>query len=601
MISCWNVRNMKSIRHDTLIQLKPLTILSGTNSSGKSTLLQSILLVAQTVSTPVESRQLVLNGPLARLGRFSDIVNHSSRRQQIEIGWELKPHPRIAASQLQSTDGFPTLTEAGVQSLTGIVRFAAPSTAKANSQASLRSMAFLGTMDIDPNTEPAAFSFAANRKSDNEAFNLEMDQESTQDFHDDNPGATIESCELHGFKPVKLVVNVDIATELEATLLELLESPALLPARLRGRKKQEQEVPRPILDALAALLTSPATTQTRSGLTSSQRLSYLDLRRTIRQLDSNTRQAMREEATASTFNLRGRIQASLGVVQREVRRRPLPRSLSDSISLVDYLSTISYLGPLRDAPRSFYPISSGYHISDVGIRGENTAAVLDLLQDTKVTALPPPPTGDSTDTPIDITAQRQVSQPLLKLTKDWLSYITRSESRLETSDVGDLGHGIEIQTQHSAVGVNLTHVGVGISQALPIVVMCLLTPVDGVAIIEQPELHLHPSAQSRLADFFIAMMLSGRQCIIETHSEHIITRLRRRIVDSESSELQSLCATFFAEIRNGSTTFTEVGISEYGAIGQWPEGFFDEAAHEMQRLLSSATRKRNTRNHGKLR
>ncbi len=65
------------------------------------------------------------------------------------------------------------------------------------------------------------------------------------------------------------------------------------------------------------------------------------------------------------------------------------------------------------------------------------------------------------------------------------------------------------------------NVGIGTSQVLPVLILGLISPQGTVVIYEQPELHLHPYSQSRLADFFIAMSKLGKQIIIETHSEYI--------------------------------------------------------------------------------
>ena len=91
MIKTWKIFNFKSVRSETELEFAPLTIFSGANSSGKSTVLQSILLVAQTLANKVSSRSVVLNGVLARLGQFDDILNVDSSADQIVIGWTCEP------------------------------------------------------------------------------------------------------------------------------------------------------------------------------------------------------------------------------------------------------------------------------------------------------------------------------------------------------------------------------------------------------------------------------------------------------------------------------------------------------------------------------
>ncbi len=108
MITGWKLSNFKSVRQETELSLGPLTIFAGSNSSGKSTLLQSILLVSQTPAAKVPSRSVILNGHLTRLGQFAD-VRSFGRTGQVTIGWELElPRDGVQASVPRpSTPGRP--------------------------------------------------------------------------------------------------------------------------------------------------------------------------------------------------------------------------------------------------------------------------------------------------------------------------------------------------------------------------------------------------------------------------------------------------------------------------------------------------------------
>src|SRR5262249_48960195 len=139
---------------------------------------------------------------------------------------------------------------------------------------------------------------------------------------------------------------------------------------------------------------------------------------------------------------------------------------------------------------------------------------------------------------------------------------------------------------------DLTNVGVGVSQVLPIVLMALLSEPGSLLIFEQPELHLHPRVQTRLADFFISIALSGKQCLLETHSEYLIHRLRRRIAEAPGDELTELSRLYFVERENGLTSCRPVDITRYGAILDWPLDFFDQAQVESERILTAASAKR---------
>jgi predicted ATPase len=107
--------------------------------------------------------------------------------------------------------------------------------------------------------------------------------------------------------------------------------------------------------------------------------------------------------------------------------------------------------------------------------------------------------------------------------------------------------------------------------------MCLLADADSTLVFEQPELHLHPKVQTLLGDFFLSMALCNKQCIVETHSEYLIDRLRFRIASAEKEPLTDNAKIYFVEKPGPNSTFREVKINEYGAIVDWPDGFFDQS------------------------
>ena len=94
MITKWKVSNFKSIREETELPLGPLTIFAGVNSSGKSTFIQSLLLIAQTLAHKVSSRSVVLNGALTSLGQFDDLKSNGSELDQITIKCTCEPLER---------------------------------------------------------------------------------------------------------------------------------------------------------------------------------------------------------------------------------------------------------------------------------------------------------------------------------------------------------------------------------------------------------------------------------------------------------------------------------------------------------------------------
>ena len=250
-----------------------------------------------------------------------------------------------------------------------------------------------------------------------------------------------------------------------------------------------------------------------------------------------------------------------------------------------FISKLKYLGPLRDEPKSLYPLTHSTDPSDIGLRGEFTAAVLDLHKDDPIRYVPTSSfeTGQASEDKSVRTLEKAVA--------DWLVYLGVAES-VKTFDRGKIGHEMKVTMPGDIVPHDLTHVGVGVSQVLPILVMCLLAKPDTVMLIEQPELHLHPKVQTRLADFFLSMSMLGKQCIIETHSEYIVNRLRFRAAAAHADSISSLMKIYFVDKEDGASVFRSVEVNRFGAITDWPDGFFDQSQAEAEEILRAATLKR---------
>jgi predicted ATPase len=138
----------------------------------------------------------------------------------------------------------------------------------------------------------------------------------------------------------------------------------------------------------------------------------------------------------------------------------------------------------------------------------------------------------------------------------------------------------------------MTQVGTGVSQVLPILVMCLLAESDSTLVFEQPELHLHPNMQAKLADFFLSMALLGKQCIVETHSEHIVNQICHRYASEKNDILlQDKTKIYFCEKQGDTLTFNGITVNKYGALSQWPKDFFDTAQILTDKIIDAASEK----------
>lgn len=136
--------------------------------------------------------------------------------------------------------------------------------------------------------------------------------------------------------------------------------------------------------------------------------------------------------------------------------------------------------------------------------------------------------------------------------------------------------------------INLSHSGEGVGQLLPIVVDCL-RPANPWAtqVIEQPELHLHPSAHGAIADLLLDTM-SNRQCsLIETHSEVLLLRLRRRVAE-RTAHPHDIGIYWIEQTKPGVATARSVQIYKNGGIKNWPRGVFNEDFLEVMALRRAA-------------
>ena len=125
------------------------------------------------------------------------------------------------------------------------------------------------------------------------------------------------------------------------------------------------------------------------------------------------------------------------------------------------------------------------------------------------------------------------------------------------------------------------------------ILLCLLSEPADLLILEQPELHLHPALQKRMADFLLAFVRCGRQILVETHSDHLVNALRTQVVFDPTDETRKLVKLIFAEQNDGITTYRESEINEYGGLSEdWPDGFLDISAKSAQDLVRQSLRKR---------
>jgi predicted ATPase len=197
-------------------------------------------------------------------------------------------------------------------------------------------------------------------------------------------------------------------------------------------------------------------------------------------------------------------------------------------------------------------------------------------------------------TQLEVSYALRVNNPadMLQIHSDELSYLvktlqdTKTTPKAKSAAVSDLlttarskngSPYIELVETKTLLQVSHRDVGIGISQVLPILASCYGDSRSTICI-EQPELHLHPRLQGNLADVFIETSIGSKQnntYIIETHSEHIIRRLMRRVREGKISK-DDISIVYVESGPTGSTV-TSIRMDEDGdLIDEWPNGFFEE-------------------------
>jgi len=217
------------------------------------------------------------------------------------------------------------------------------------------------------------------------------------------------------------------------------------------------------------------------------------------------------------------------------------------------LERISYIGPLRDRPRRRYELSEE-HPADVGTHGEKAPEILFRNQNTE----------------------------LIKTVEGWLRQFDAARS-VAFSSFEDV-FSMDMCFSRNVPSVSFADTGFGVSQILPLIVEGFSSSPGSLIIAEQPEIHLNPRYQAKLANLFADIASRGITVVLETHSEHLLLRLRTLVASGDVSA--SDVALYFVEKTRGRSEVRRVPIQENGHIetSEWPDGFFAEPLKDAMRL-----------------
>ena len=245
-------------------------------------------------------------------------------------------------------------------------------------------------------------------------------------------------------------------------------------------------------------------------------------------------------------------------------------------------SSVYYLGPLRKQAKRLYTWM-GRIPDSVGYLGEE--------------AIPAILAAESENRMINLKT-RSRRKPFKVVIAEMLKKMSLVEDfKVERISEHRQDYDVKVRTKGSNNWVDIPDVGIGVSQVLPVIVELFYAPPGSVIIMEQPELHLHPSAQAGLADVVIDAIRAkenyenrGIQLLIETHSEHFLRRLQRRLAE-ENLKPEEFTA-YFANNDVSPARLEKLQVDEYGNISNWPPDFFGDITGDIFAQTDAALERR---------
>lgn len=472
MIESINISSFKAFNKMQKVKCKPITLIYGQNSAGKSSLLQSLLLLQQTMNEiNIDDTALITKGKLLDLGNYREMVYSHNTENNIVISnsFKIEEGPRFGLWR----------------DIVDSVKYESIFSCDKSNLISLERINLYYNNDIKP--------FITLKKTNSVDTYFKM-------------WRTTRS--IIGTKPNNYFIE---SINQESSIIEKIYK------KLKSKKISECSI-----DKI-----------------------YESLKNTAKYI---------------VINVEGFLISGIGI-KKEYNRAKSAKDvngfeLDDLLILtgINYkkeLSSITYLGPLREYPERHYIFSGSSPIS-VGKSGKNMSDMLFR------------------------------NQSLIREVNDWLNRFEINYSmkinKIDDSEITDV-YSMRLIDTVSNISVSPLDVGFGISQILPIIVQSLISK-NSCICIEQPEIHIHPKLQTIFGSFLAECIKQNNQFIIETHSEHILLRLKRLIKEGMLTN-DDVCVIYVQRTQSGSKCL-ELRLDEDGDfIDEWPDGFFEEGYKEV--------------------
>ena len=464
-----SIENFKSIRKLHNFEIKPLTILSGVNSSGKSSFVQLLLILKQTIELNSANQPFNLSGEYTKVRNFKDVISYKDLKRKLKVSFEFSKSEFNQIDEIKSVSIFNTFSD-----YTCLIEI---------------------EYDLNQNDEVyiPIFSIKFTFVEEKEIFIVFKANHDNNTFSIDTNSAIFED-NLFFNKPT--IVNIEYSS--------------IYPDKYESKKLESIKI--------------------------------------------GDKEAVEEEFSIEAINI------------------------IDIKSIINtFLQNISYIKPIREEPKDEYVFSKNY--KNIGSKGEFVAQILEEKAKQTITFY------KIVEQENGITYEEN-SNTLIEAVKYWVCDVFKIAKDIKTKKINDI-YKI-ILTDKTGLETTIRHVGFGISQLLPIIVEGIRMPKNGTLIIEQPEIHLHPKIQNQLYDFLYGLTLLGKKIIVETHSSHFITRMRRRIAEDESDKMDDQISLTFIE----DNIFRTIGLNDFGGLDYYPEDFIEQPNSELSAIVTAQMNKR---------